>query len=138
MAFRVILFLFISIGISICILTNISIAIAQEESYTLISSSEAVTSTNDAIVKAILIVSQVAVAGITFNEIFYKSLNYRRNKSERENGGRNSNDSFSELNSIFKANNIMRYSNNSYLHIIVISPSIQFGTRIGIRYTFNI
>jgi copper transport protein len=94
LAFRVILFLFISIGISICILTNISIAIAQEESYTPISSSEAVTSTNDAIVKAILIVSQVAVAGITFNEIFYKSLNYRRNKSERENGGRNNNDLF--------------------------------------------
>ena len=94
MAFRIILFLFISIGISICLLTNISIAIAQEESYTPISSSEAVTSTNDAIVKAILIVSQVAVAGITFNEIFYKSLNYRRNKSERENGGRNNNDLF--------------------------------------------
>ena len=94
MAFRIILFLFISIGISICLLTNISIAIAQEESYTPFSSSEAVTSTNDAIVKAILIVSQVAVAGITFNEIFYKSLNYRRNKSERENGGRNNNDLF--------------------------------------------
>ena len=94
MAFRIILFLFISIGISICLLTSISIAIAQEESYTPTSSSEAVTSTNDAIVKAILIVSQVAVAGITFNEIFYKSLNYRRNKSERENGGRNNNDLF--------------------------------------------
>ena len=94
MTFQIILFLFISIGISICLLTNISFAIAQEEPYTLISSAEAVTSTNDAIVKAILIVSQVAVAGITFNEIFYKSLNYRRNKSERENGRRNNNDLF--------------------------------------------
>jgi len=89
--FRIILFLIISFGISFGLLTNIPIAIAQEGSSTTISSSEAVTSTNDAIVKAVLIVSQVAVAGLTFNEIFYKSLNYLRNKSERENGRRDKN-----------------------------------------------
>jgi copper transport protein len=114
LAFRVILFLFISIGISICILTNISIAIAQEESHIPTSYSEAVTSTNDAIVKAILIVSQVAVAGITFNEIFYKSLNYRRNKSERENRGMNNNDLF--------------WSSTQFLKLIVLCTIVIIAT----------
>lgn len=92
--FRIILFLVTSSGLSFVLLTNIPIAIALEGSSTTISSSEAVTSTNDAIVKAVLIVSQVTIAGLTFNEIFNKSLDYQRYKSKVENGRRDKNNNY--------------------------------------------
>ena len=91
---RIILFLVTSSGLSFVLLTNIPIAIALEGSSTTISSSEAVTSTNDAIVKAVLIVSQVTIAGLTFNEIFNKSLDYQRYKSKVGNGRRDKNNNY--------------------------------------------
>ena len=92
--FRILLFLVTSSGLSFVLLTNIPIAIALEGSSTTTSSSEAVTSTNDAIVKAVLIVSQVTIAGLTFNEIFNKSLDYQRYKSKVGNGRRDKNNNY--------------------------------------------
>src|SRR5215212_2509685 len=47
--------------------------------------SEAVTSTNDAIIKSILIISQVTILGITFNHIFFKKILKKKNVNQINN-----------------------------------------------------
>jgi copper transport protein len=77
--FSVILF----ISINLC---NFNItALAQVETTNNAPSSEAVTSINDAIIKSILIISQVAVLGIIFNHFFFnRFLNRKRNDLRSE------------------------------------------------------
>ncbi len=78
---------FFSVILFICI--NLYIftthALAQVETTNNVSSSEAVTSINDAIIKSILIISQVAVLGIIFNHFFFKRfLNKKRSNIRSE------------------------------------------------------
>lgn len=48
------------------------------------NSTEAVTSTNDAILKSILIVSQVSVIGITFSYLFFHRISGKRTRKHKE------------------------------------------------------
>jgi copper transport protein len=75
--FSVILF----IAINLC---NFNInALAQVETTNDAPSSEAVTSINDAIIKSILIISQVAVLGIIFNHFFFNRFIYKKRSDIR-------------------------------------------------------
>ncbi len=80
--FSVILFIFIN-------LYNFNIfTFAQVETTNNAPSSEAVTSINDAIIKSILIISQVAVLGIIFNHFFFnRFLNRKRSDIRSEQKG---------------------------------------------------
>ncbi len=80
--FSVILFIFIN-------LYNFNIfTFAQVETTNNAPSSEAVTSINDAIIKSILIISQVAVLGIIFNHFFFnRFLNRKRSDISSEQKG---------------------------------------------------
>ncbi len=73
----------------------------QEFSSSNSNSTEAVTSTNDAVLKSILIVSQVSVLGITFNYIFFQRISGKKSKDHTENKEIQDNDYF--------------YGNNQYL-----------------------
>jgi copper transport protein len=82
--FSVILFIFIN-------LNNFdTLTFAQVEITNNISSSEAVTSINDALLKSMLIISQVAVLGIIFNHFFFnRFLNKKRNNIRSQQWGDN-------------------------------------------------
>lgn len=68
--FSVILFTFINLYN----FNTFTLALAQLETTNNVPSSESVTSVNDAIIKSILIISQVAVLGIIFNHFFFNRL----------------------------------------------------------------
>src|SRR4029078_9293313 len=83
---------FVSFSLIIAILYTLSfvspIALAQEEQddpFTSDASTESVTSTYDAVLKAILIISQVALVGLIFNHLILQRA-LGNNKKPQENG----------------------------------------------------
>jgi copper transport protein len=84
-----VLFFSVILFISINLNNFNTFALAQVETTNSAPSSEAVTSVNDAIIKSILIISQVAVLGIIFNHFFFnRFLNKKRsgiNSEQKEN-----------------------------------------------------
>lgn len=82
---------FVSFSLIIAILYTLSfvspIALAQEEqddTFTSDASTESVTSTYDAVLKAVLIISQVALIGLIFNHLILQR-SFRNNKKAQEN-----------------------------------------------------
>ena len=80
--------------------TQLSVSTFAQQDSSVSSSTEAVTSTNDAMIKSILIISQVSVLGITFNHVFFQKVS-----SEKK---------FNPLNPKNK-NHVTYYGNNRYL-----------------------
>lgn len=82
------LFLIAIVGlfiISVCVIQLPTTTFAQQEfSNSNSNSTEAVTSTNEAILKSILIVSQVSVLGITFNYLLFQRISSKKSRNNTE------------------------------------------------------
>jgi copper transport protein len=68
-----------AIVLYLCTFITPFIAFAQQDSF---GNVESVTSVNDAIIKSILVISQVSALGVTFNHLFFYLISRKKNKSQ--------------------------------------------------------